>query len=198
MNMNEVPLDSLIDLFNQSCPILPDTPENDVKKAIDQFSYPSIGSIQVICEPLKEWSQGDILDDLIFVEWSDNGEASTFSSPGMIITSTCDLDRKQNIVVCPCFSFSELSKQGSSGLIDEIAKNTVFEFFYIGKALGGDKWAVDLSHPMTLPRERVAKKIEAGDIVRKHSLTSKGWYLFVTKFSMKYFRPDDPETMRLR
>jgi hypothetical protein len=51
---------------------------------------------------------------------------------------------------------------------------------------------------MTLPRNRVFEKINNGDISKKHSLTDKGWYLFITKFSIKYFRPDDFDTMQLR
>ena len=105
--MNEVPLDDLIGLFDRAYPILPDTPEGDVRKAIDQFNYARVGSIQVICDPLEEWAQGDIIDPLIFLEWSDEGKPIFFDAPGMIITSTCDLDRKDNIVVCPCYSLSE-------------------------------------------------------------------------------------------
>ena len=57
---------------------------------------------------------------------------------------------------------------------------------------------IAVSHPMTLLRERVSKRIQEGNIIRLHSLTQVGWYLFITKFSMKYFRPDDPPTMQER
>jgi len=193
--MNEVHLDDLVDLFYRAFPILPDTPEGDVRKAIDQFSSKKIGAIQVIREPLAELSQGDILSPVTFIEWSDQGEPINFTAPGMIITSTCDLDRKGNIVFCPCY---RLSKLGNSSFIRDISENTIFEFFYVDKLFDGHTWAVDLSRPMTLPRDRVFEKIDDGDISKKHSLTDKGWYLFITKFSMKYFRPDDFGTMQLR
>ena len=82
--------------------------------------------------------------------------------------------------------------------MDDIAKNTVFEFFYIDKILDGNKWAVDLSRPMTLSRNRILSNLHSENIIRKHSLTDKGWYLFITKFSMKYFRSDDLGTMNQR
>lgn len=193
--MNEVYLDDLVDLFYRAFPILPDTPKNDVRKAIDQFSTQRIGSIQVIRDPLEELSQGDILDPIPFIEWSDKGEPMNFMAPGMIITSTCDLDRKGNIVFCPCY---RLSRLGNQSFIKEISENTIFDFFYVDKLFDGDTWAVDLSRPMTLLRNRVVEKINNGNISKKHSLTDKGWYLFITKFSMKYFRPDDFGTMQLR
>jgi len=195
--MNEVHLDDLVDLFYRAFPILPDTPEGDVRKAIDQFSTQRLGSIQVIRDPLEELSQGDILNPIPFIEWSDQGEPSNFTAPGMIITSTCDLDRKGNIVFCPCYQLSILGS-GNSSFSKNISENTVFEFFYVDKLFDGNTWAVDLSRPMTLPRDRVFEKIYNGDISKKHSLTDKGWYLFITKFSMKYFRPDDSATMQLR
>ncbi|MCA6586548.1 MAG: hypothetical protein IM531_04835 [Pseudanabaena sp. M090S1SP1A06QC] len=193
--MNEVYLDDLFDLFHRAFPILPDTPENNVRKAIDQFSTQRIGAIQVIRDPLEELSQGDILDPIPFIEWSDKGEPMNFIAPGMVITSTCDLDRKGNIVFCPCYRLSSL---GNKDFIKEISENTIFDFFYVDKLFDGDTWAVDLSRPMTLLRNRVIEKINNGDISKKHSLTDKGWYLFITKFSMKYFRPDDFGTMQLR
>jgi len=193
--MNEVPLGDMISLFNKAYPILPDTPGGDTKRAIEQFYSSNIGSVQVISDPLPEWSQGDIVEPLIFIDWNEDGEPLHFESPGMIITSTCDLDRKDNVVFCPCYLLSSL---GDKNLISDASKNIVFEFFYVDKILDGNQWVVDLSRPMTLPRERVFKKLESGDISRRHSLTSRGWYLFITKFSMKYFRPDDPDNFDLR
>lgn len=193
--MNQVSLGTLIDVFDKAFPILPSISKNDPRTALDQFNQLKIGSIQVISDPLKEWSQGDIVEPLTFIEWSDEGKPYSIEAPGMIITNTCDLDRKDNIVFCPCFP---LSKLGDKKIVEDISQNIVFEFFYIDKALDGSEWAVDLSRPMALPRKRVFEKLELNTIVRKHSLTSRGWYLFITKFSMKYFRPDDSETMESR
>jgi hypothetical protein len=81
---------------------------------------------------------------------------------------------------------------------NDISKNIVFDFLFLGKCLTGDEWVVDLSHPMTLPRKRTIAKIQEESISRKHSLTDKGWYLLITKFAMKYLRSDDPETMGQR
>ena len=144
---------------------------------------------------LPLWAQGDILEPIPFIDWSEEGEPVFFEAPGMIMNSTCDLDRKENIVLCPCLMLTDL-KQLSA--YKDIPKNTVFDFLFLGECLAGDEWVVDLSHPMTLPRQRIEKRIKEDNVSRKHSLTDKGWYLFITKFAIKYLRSDDFETLSQR
>lgn len=96
------------------------------------------------------------------------------------------------------WEINKLDDEGTLLSIKDIPKNTVFDFFFLGECLTGDEWVVDLSHPMTLPRQRIEKRIEEGNVSRKHSLTDKGWYIFITKFAIKYLRSDDFETMSQR
>jgi hypothetical protein len=181
--------------FDEAFPILPGSSPREPEQALDQFYNEQIGVIQAVRDPLPEWSQGDIIDPIPFIDWSDEGEPMYFNAPGMIVNSSCDLDRKENIVICPCLMLSDLKGLRA---YNDISKNTVFDFLFIGKCINGDEWAVDLSRLMTLPRKRILAKINEGSIGRKHSLTDKGWYLFITKFAMKYLRSDDPETMGQR
>jgi hypothetical protein len=193
--MSGIKLDDLIRFLRESFPINPNLAIGDPKRAIEQFYAEEIGTIQVLCDPVPEWSQGDILESIPFIDFSDDGKISHFIAPGMIVTSSCDLDRKDNIVFCPCFP---LEKFKSLSAYQEISKNHVFEFFFIGRVSTGEEWVVDLSNLMTLRRNRILSQIQTGAISRMHSLTQVGWYIFITKFSMKYFRPDDPENMRSR
>ncbi len=190
--MAGISLGELIKLFNEAFPILPGSPLREPDQSLRQFYAEESGTIQMIRNPLPIWAQGDILDPIPFISWSEEGEPVFFNAPGMIMNSTCDLDRKENIVLCPCIMLTDL-KQLSA--YKDIPKNTVFDFLFLGKCLTGDEWVVDLSHPTTLPRQRIEKRIEEDDVSRKHSLTDKGWYLFITKFAIKYLRPDDSETM---
>jgi hypothetical protein len=181
--------------FTEAFPVLPESLSRDPKKSLDQFSTEEIGAIQVVMNPLTDWSQGDILGPLPFVYWNDEGEPFYETFPGMIMNSTCDLDRKDLVVVCPCIPCSDLQGQGA---YENISKNLVYDYFYIGKCIDGQEWVVDLSHPMALPRLRIHKNLEDENISRNHSLTDRGWYLFITKFAMKYLRSDDPDTMNER
>jgi hypothetical protein len=193
--MSGVPLTDLIELFNAAFPILPGSPAREPEQALRQFYAEEIGLIQVICDPVPEWAQGDIIEPIPFVDWNDQGEAVFFEAPGMVMTSTCDLDRREHVAFCPCFALADLKKLGA---YKDIPKNTVFDFFFIGKCLTGEDWVVDLSRLITLPRQRIIKRLDDRDIARQHSLTQRGWYLFITKFAMKYLRSDDPETMSQR
>ncbi len=194
--MAGISLDKLLSqYFKEAFPILPGSARREPEQALQQFYIENIGVIQTVKDPLPEWSQGDILDPIPFIDWSEDGEPVFFEAPGMIMNSTCDLDRKENIVLCPCLLLSDF--KGLSAY-DDISKNIVFDFLFLGKCLTGNEWVVDLSRPMTLPRKRMMAKIEGESISRKHSLTDKGWYLLITKFAMKYLRSDDPETMGQR
>ena len=191
--MTGISLGELIKLFNEAFPILPGSEKPE--QALRQFYAEEIGVIQIIRSPVPLWAQGDILEPIPFVNWSEEGEPVFLEAPGMIMTSTCDLDRKENIVLCPCLRLTDLKDLSAYKFIPE---NTVFDFLFLGKCLTGDEWVVDLSYPMTLPRQRIEKRIEEGNVSRKHSLTDKGWYLFITKFAIKYLRPDDSTTMSQR
>ncbi len=194
--MSGISLEELLfQCFNKAFPILPESTPREPEQTLQQLSIENIGVIQIVRDPLPEWSQGDIVDPIPFTNWSDDGEPVFFEAPGMIVTSTCDLDRKENIVLCPCLLLHDLKELSA---YNEISKNTVFDFIYLGKCITGDEWVVDLSHPITLPRKRMIAKIQEESISPKHSLTDKGWYLFITKFATKYLRSDDPETMGQR
>jgi hypothetical protein len=193
--MSGIQLGDLVSFLHESFPINPNLAIGDPKRAIEQFYAEEIGTVQVLCNPVPELSQGDILTSIPFIDFSDDGKLFHFITPGMIVTSSCDLDRKDKIVFCPCFPLEQFRALKA---YKEISKNHVFEFFFIGRVSTGEEWVVDLSNLMTLRRSRVFHQIQTESISRMHSLTQIGWYIFITKFSMKYFRPDDPENMRLR
>lgn len=193
--MTGISLGDLAQLFHKAFPILPSSPLGDPEQSLRQFYAEEVGVIQVIRDPLPLWAQGDILEPIPFINWSEQGEPVSFKAPGMIMNSSCDLDRKEHIVICPCLMLSELSQLSA---YKDISKNIVFDFLFIGQCLTGDEWVVDLSHPVTLPRQRIEQRIEDGDVLRKHSLTAIGWYLFITKFAIKYLRSDDLSTMNQR
>lgn len=190
--MAGIHLDGLMQLLWEIFPIHPHPALEEAKTALKQFKTTEI---IVLRDPLPEWSQGDIISELPFPNFLENGELGHFSAPGMIITSTCDLDRKDQIVSAPCFSDKDLKKLNN---YKDICENKVFNFFFIGSALDGSEWAVDLNRLVHFRRDRVFKNLEESKISRAHSLTQIGWYLFITKFSMNYFRRDDPDTMKKR
>ncbi len=192
--MTEAPKDEFADYIERVFPI-PGLAFNDPVKTLEQFYFENIGAIKLVREPLTEWAQGDIIDALPFADFNDNGEIVSSTKPGIIASSSCDLDRKEKIVFFPCIRSDTLQALSS---YNSIIKNKVFEFFYVGETAMGYKVVVDLNHPMSLPRERVLKNLELGRITRKHSLTREGWYLFITKFSMNYLRADDSDTMEKR
>lgn len=93
--MDGIDLGDLIDILRKGFPILPGVTTNEPKEAIKQFSAENIGLIKVLRNPLPEWSQGDIIDKIPFYYYSEEGKLSQFLAPGMIVSSTCDLDRKE-------------------------------------------------------------------------------------------------------
>jgi len=175
--------------LQNSVPVLPGVTIGNQQAAIDQFKAQNIGAINILQDPVAQIAQGDILELIPFLEFSPEGRANNFDAPGMIVTSSCDLDRKDNVVLCPCFPKEKTARLSGH---NDIISNLNYQFFYTGI------WTVDLSRPIALPRKLLLKRIKEGQIIRSHSLTQAGWYLFITKFSLLYFRTDDQDTMSSR
>jgi hypothetical protein len=104
----------LFQYFNEAFPILPGSSPREPEQALQQFYKENIGVIQTVKDPLLEWSQGDILEPIPFVDWSEEGEPVFFEAPGMIMNCTCDLDRKENIVLCPCLMLRDFQVKNHS------------------------------------------------------------------------------------
>ncbi|AFY70599.1 hypothetical protein Pse7367_2338 [Thalassoporum mexicanum PCC 7367] len=164
-----------------------------IETSIEQFK--SSNSLSILRSPLEQWTQGDIISEVPFLIFAGDGKPSIFKAPGITLTNTCDLVRRDYVSFCPCISASKLERSPN---YTDILKQKVFEFFYIGRSDIGDELIVFLSQPMSLRRDRVIKSMENSAIKRVNSLTQFGWYYFITKFSIKYFRPDDPTTMESR
>lgn len=194
--MSDIDLGELTELLQQVAQVLPNVPTDKQQLALDQFSIGSLGkSITVLGNAIAEWSQGDILYSVPFTIFTPQGEPKTLTAPGMIITSSCDLDRKSTVVFCPCFSMRDLPP----GINNENVKSNLnYQFLYLGKDFRGEELIVDFNLPSALPRERVLQNIKNNSIIRHYSLSQIGWYLFITKFSLNYLRSDDSDTMRSR
>jgi hypothetical protein len=190
-----IDLGALADAFHRAFPVLPGTRPGEEVEAIEQFSSLYRGNLQVLRDPILEWSQGDILSQVLFIDFDNDGNVRSGKAPGMIATSTCDLDRKENVLFMRCLPLQSLERLSS---YKEIPKNKIYQFLYIGQAIDEKEWVVDLSAITALPRQRVLKNIEEGKIHRLHSLTREGWYLFITKFAMNYLRTEDGDNMATR
>jgi hypothetical protein len=194
--MSDIDLGALTELLQQVAQVLPSVPTDNQQLALDQFTKDSLSkSITILRDAISQWSQGDILYSVPFIIFTPQGEPKTLNVPGMIITSSCDLDRKPTIVFCPCFSMSALPPSINR---KDVQNNLNYQFLYLGKDFRGEELIVDFNLPSALPRERILQKLENNSTTRAYSLTQIGWYLFITKFSLNYLRSDDSDTMSSR
>lgn len=116
-----------------------------------------------------EWFQGDILSDFPFIATDLSSRTSStelFRKQALIITQTCDLQRRHFIQLCPIHNFDDLKKdlvdggkseKGAESFIDSIRNRTVNYYFYLkaDAVLGIKEGYADLNFISTIPRTQL-------------------------------------------
>lgn len=119
----------------------------------------------------NDWHQGDIIDRFPFTVSDLNPQNASRSVrlsdfPAIIITQTCDLQRRNFTQVCPIFDFAFLkaqliaegkTEQGAEGAIDSIRKGKTEYRFYLpaDSVYNINEGFVDLNLVCSIPRQQV-------------------------------------------
>jgi hypothetical protein len=125
----------------------------------------------VLYEPYNtEWYQGDIVSTFPFAatDLTDADDASVrlFEKPALVISQTCDLQRRPFVQVCPIHDFEHLkrelmaggkSEQGSESVIASVRSRGVNYFFYLAEnaELGIKEGYADLNFISTVARAQL-------------------------------------------
>ncbi|MFD2614462.1 hypothetical protein [Paenibacillus gansuensis] len=171
--------------------IKPYTKEN-VKQAIKQFQ--SSGKTQKFCkaQPFPFLSQGDIVESLPFLRFTENGEEKRYVTKGMLLSNTCDAENDKEILFAPLLPIKDLK-------VDELAvkNNMNYRLLYIPDADLTD-YVVDLSLINSYSKRLITHGISEGILKKTLSLNSYGYYLFLTKLTIHLLRPENEEVREER
>jgi len=164
------------------------------KRALEQFdgvSKPKLAIEQQNFDML----QGDFYSELPFCYYDNNGEQRIFLSKAELLSNTCDATRDDNLLFAAVRPISEFS--GNADAIDAIKRNKRYSLFYVPDT-PLDEYYIDFELITTIPREMVMKLCESGNVKRIASLTSVGYYMFISKLTIFLMRPEDLETNQNR
>jgi len=164
--------------------ISPYTAERTIE-AIKQF-HETGRTVEYLTKiPFDNICQGDIFDNVPFETYNDNGVKTCAKLKAQILTNTCDCEHDKYLTFAAIFPIAEFPH-----MQETIRKNIAYQFMYMPDKRVED-FVIDFSLLTTIPRVIVNKAMEMKKITRLASLSQMGYYLFLTKLTVFFMRPED-------
>jgi len=162
------------------------------KKAILQFEKEGHCLNYLSASPLDELSQGDIISNVPFIYFEEDGNQTIFKADAMVISTSCHIDQKNKMVLAPILPLEQFD-----GRKYDLQKNTIFDYMYIPDSKMADKF-VAFSILNTYSKELIMEGLKRQKIQRIASLNQLGYYFFIIKLSVYLMRKEDEETLAKR
>jgi hypothetical protein len=187
-------LSGLIELANEVFPAISQEVTDGAKIAMEQFNKNGKKLNFTTNNSLEQLSQGDVITNVGFCYYDDYGNQFTFKSNGMVLSTSCHIDQKEKLLICPVFSQSEFC-----GNNQELQSNRIFQYMYLHSQnnLTMGHYA-DFSIVNTFNKQLIFNGIENKKMGRLISLNQIGYYVFITKLSIYLMRVEDSDTQKYR
>ena len=163
-----------------------------LKEAIAQFEKTGEQIKYLTLRPLELLSQGDIISSVPFYFYEENGTQKVFKSDALVLSTSCHIDQKDKLILVPV-----LPIEAFSGNIADLKSNRIIDYMYVPDGKMTDAF-VDFEIMNTFSKELIKKGIETGRIKRISSLNQIGFYFFLIKLTLYFFRKEDTDTQEER
>ncbi len=185
-------LSEFIDFVDSVLPSVSPDFRDGAKKAISQFEKNGEQIKYLMHRPLNQLSQGDILSKVPFSFFDDNGELQNFVADAFVITTSCNLDNKDMVLLAPI-----LPLEAFKGNLVDLKKNKIFDFMFIDDSVLSDKY-ISFEYINPYSKKLITNGIKNQNILRIASLNQIGYYFFVIKLTVYFLRKEDNETLAER
>lgn len=182
-------LNEFIDFAESVLPSVSPDFRDGAKNAISQFEKTGEQIKYLMHKPLEKFSQGDILLDLPFSLYDENGKIKQYKANAMILSTSCNIDRKKYLLFVPLLPISIFS-----GNKKDLFSNQIFDYMYLNEGLLKD-YFIDFSRFCTYDRNLIMNVIESGKIKRVASLNQIGYYFLIVKLTVFLMRKEDDITL---
>lgn len=185
-------LKEFIDFVDSVLPSVSPDFRDGAKDAISQFEKDGHRINYLTATLLPELSQGDIISQVPFTYFEEDGRQMIFTADAMVISTSCHIDQKDKILmvlVLPIDSFT--------GNLMELKKNMVFDFMYISDSTMSKRY-ICFNLMTSYNKKLICGGIENGRIRRIASLNQIGYYFFIIKLSVYLMRKEDSDTLNFR
>lgn len=188
-------IQEFIDFVDSVLPSVDPNAKDKAKAAIEQFHKDGNQFEYLLPKQLPFLSQGDIISEISFSYFKEDGKQYIFKAKGMVISTSCHIDQRETINIVPILplSFFEGDQNGKR----ELKANRIFNYMYFPEGAMED-YFVDFSKINTYNKNLIITGIESEKIQRLYSLSQIGFYFFIIKLTVFLMRKEDSETMEKR
>ncbi|OQB48423.1 MAG: hypothetical protein BWY02_01800 [bacterium ADurb.Bin157] len=186
-------LKEFIDFVDSVLPSVSPDFRDGAKEAIAQFEKSKQKITYLSNNPLDELSQGDIISKIPFLYFDNNGKEKLFVSEAMVLSTSCHVDQKANILLMPVLSLEPFNGKD----ITDLKNNSIFDYMYLPDPLLAEKY-INFEYINTYDKNLIFNGIKDGKIQRVASLNQVGYYLFIIKLTVYLMRKEDEITLNQR
>ena len=187
--------DAYIDFLEELFPAISPYTAQRAKDAVREFSrYGS--KAPFFAEPLdEEFQQGDIFSKVPFVYVDKKGQGQLAVLGGMLLTNSCDIVRNDNLQFAAMIPIDEYSRDDAKQ--EAVRSNENYEYLYFPDTRIDNQF-VNFGLITSTSRAAFEKFVEDGHSERIASLSSIGYFLFITKLTVFFMRPEDSDVYASR
>lgn len=181
-----------IDFVDSVLPSVDPEAKDKAKAAIAQFERDGNQFEYLLSNKLPYLSQGDIISEIPFSYFKEDGNQYIFKAKGMILSTSCHIDQKEVLNIVPVLPI-EFFPSDNNGR-RELQANRIFDYMYIPERMM-ENYFIDFSKVNTYHKKLILEGIKTEKIQRLYSLNQIGFYLFIIKLTVFLMRKEDNETM---
>lgn len=161
--------------------------------ALRQFELSGKTYQHIFFRPFEFLAQGDVVGEIPFVQYSVDGQQLVYKAKGMLVSNTCSADHDNKIVIAPLIPLNEINDEDKPS----ITGNKIYRLLYFPDHFFSD-YAIDLSMMNSFPTELINRGLQNGFLQKYASLSTLGYFLFLTKLTVHFMRPEDPDVQEQR
>lgn len=181
-------MNAFFDFCEELFPSISCKTKESAKKAINTY-YNIYGPHIFAMKPIDGvFTQGDVFEGIPFLYYDDEGLLHRIFSKGMLITNTCDNERKNNLIFASMQRLKDYTTNTDD--IELIKKNVFYEFMHIDHNEISE-YFIDFNMLSTINRQIIIHNINENKIKRILSLSDIGYFLFICKLTIFLMRYED-------
>ena len=138
--------------------------------------------------------QGDILGPVTFKLLGDDGKWAETKSQGLVLSNSCDIENEDIVTIALCFSYDQfvddVRHARPRDFPQTVARNLISQLLYLPGVPATGDLVCDLSIVTSVSRRYLQAEIARSAVRRVSAFTQLGYYLFLSKLSIHYLRPE--------
>jgi len=139
--------------------------------------------------------QGDVIGPVTFKWVGDEGEWVEDRGLSLVLSNSCDAETDDYITVALCFEYREFVADAAisarTDFVVGVANNLVTNLLFLPAVPGAGDLVGDLSTVLTVSRLFLERGLVDGTIRRYSAFSPFGYYVFLSKLSLHYLRPEE-------